>query len=95
MKLAPMIRNARAEADLSLRVLAQRVRCSPSHLSRLERGERGHVPSKRLIERLARALGLNLDVLLLASGRIPADVLHAMQKTPNACNRVRRMRAVA
>jgi transcriptional regulator with XRE-family HTH domain len=89
-----MIRAARAEACLSLRDLAARVQCSPSHLSRLENGAR-EVPSPRLLTKLATVLKLDRDEVFVAAGRIPGDIVRWITMTPNALPRLRRLQREA
>jgi transcriptional regulator with XRE-family HTH domain len=89
-----MLRAARAAADISLRELASRVRCSPSHLSRLENGDHRYA-SPDLLTRVAEVLDLDHDAVFIASGRIPHDLMAWISTTPNALTRIRRMQGRA
>jgi transcriptional regulator with XRE-family HTH domain len=54
-------RVVRSRGSLSQRELADAVGVSPAYISRIERGER--VPSLQLVERVARALGVDVGWL--------------------------------
>jgi transcriptional regulator with XRE-family HTH domain len=73
MKLAPLVRTARAKLGLNLRDLADRVGVSASFLSRIERGEHVRISSRRL-ERLATALELSVDEVFRRAKRLPPDI---------------------
>jgi transcriptional regulator with XRE-family HTH domain len=72
----------REERGRSLRATAEDLGVAPSHLSRLERGEKA--PSEELIHRAAIYYGIDDDVVALASGRIPQDVLAILLAHPEA-----------
>lgn len=88
MNLGSMIAASRKKASLSLRELARRAKISPSHLSRIENGNR-EKPSAQLVARLARALKADADALYVASGRLPPDVERWLLATPRAVARLR------
>jgi transcriptional regulator with XRE-family HTH domain len=67
-----LVRSQRRHLGLSLEVLAERVDTSAPHLSRIERGERGHL-GLELRDRLAEELGLPPESILEADPRLPAD----------------------
>lgn len=77
MVLADTLASSRQRVGLSLAALADAAGTSPSHLSRLERGERKGV-SAALLERIARALRIDPAVLLGAAGVLAADVSVAL-----------------
>jgi DNA-binding XRE family transcriptional regulator len=53
------IKGLREKRGLTQEELAEKVKCSPGHLSKVERGERA--PSLKLMMRIARVLRCNLD----------------------------------
>jgi transcriptional regulator with XRE-family HTH domain len=62
----------RQQAGLSVADVARATGCDPSHVSRLERGERA--PGRRIVQRLCLALRLSQtesESLLLAAGYAP------------------------
>lgn len=59
-----------AQQGLSARALARQVRISPSYVTRVLAGERTP-PTNAVIERMARALDLNPNRLLMEAGRHP------------------------
>ena len=61
----------------SLRAAAADLEVAPSHLSRLERGERS--PSQDLTHRMAAYYGVAQEVVGLADGRVPDDVIAILQ----------------
>src|SRR6266542_576284 len=67
------IARARQQAGLSLSRVARAAGTSPSHLSRIERGERTGV-SADLIERLARELHVDAAHLLAPAGLLPVAI---------------------
>ena len=75
--LGDVIRQARKRQALSLRAVASGIGVNAAHLSRVETGK--VKPSARLIDRLARVLGLDADQLLLMSGRVPHDLRPAAE----------------
>jgi transcriptional regulator with XRE-family HTH domain len=58
-----------------------------SHLSRLERGERGY--NEALGFRLADYYGLSREELALLEGKIPDDVVRILQEHPYEIERLR------
>lgn len=80
---------------MSLSEVAGACGISPSHLSRIERGDTSRVPSEALARRIAKRLGLDADAVLVASGRIPGDVEKYLVRTPGAIERVREMMRAA
>ncbi len=57
---------------MGLKRLAREVGVGQSHLSRVERGVAP--ASEPLLRRLAGVLGADVEVLLVASGRLPSDI---------------------
>jgi len=95
MKLGPLIREARTGAGLSLAELGRRVRCSSGYLCRIEQGDRSRRPSTHLLVRLASALRLKVDVVFVAAGRVPDDLVKFLLSTPEALAELRRMQQEA
>jgi transcriptional regulator with XRE-family HTH domain len=73
MKLADLVRTARAKREVNLRDLADDVGVSASFLSRIERGEHVRISDTRLT-RLAEALDLTIDEVFRCARRLPPDV---------------------
>lgn len=64
--LGEIIRQQRVKIPLTLQELASKTSVSPSHLGRIERGER--FPSARILKRIARPLGFEEDELFTLAG---------------------------
>jgi adenine-specific DNA methylase len=88
MGIGEYIREKRRGLNLSLRALSGRIRVSPAHLSRVERGL---VPaSDDLLSAIAGALGLAGDELLLIAGRLPRSWQETVAASPErAAQRLR------
>lgn len=67
---------------MGLRELARKTDLSPTFLSSLETGNRPGLPSEASMRRLARALGADLDSLMLAAGKLPEDVVRYLTQNP-------------
>jgi len=68
-------------AEFSLRRVALEIGVEPSYLSKVERGI-VPPPSEATIQRLAKALDEDADVLLALAGKVSADVQQAILKRP-------------
>ena len=81
------IQELRLQKGWRLRDLAERVGVGQTHLSRIEneRLNYGEYPSTPLIHRLAGALDVCEDELLLLSKRIPETVKKRVLERPDAC----------
>lgn len=66
--LGKRIRDARIKAQQTLRGLARELELSPSYLNDIEFDRR--VPSHEVLRQIADQLGLELDALLAAAGRV-------------------------
>jgi transcriptional regulator with XRE-family HTH domain len=64
--LGEIIRQQRVAIPLTLQELAQKADVSPSHLGRMERGER--FPSARILRRIAKPLGFDEEELFTLAG---------------------------
>jgi transcriptional regulator with XRE-family HTH domain len=76
--LGEIIRRQRVTIPLTLNELAMMSGVSPSHLGRIERGER--YPSARVLRRIAKPLGLGEDGLFTLAGYLspqPSGVAEA------------------
>lgn len=84
---ATLLRELREAQKRSLRTAASDLGMAPSHLSRLERGERSSSPE--VSRRLANYYGISSELLELADGRIPTDVIQILLEHPNEIDRLR------
>jgi len=66
ISLGEIIRQQRVTIPLTLQELADQARVSPSHLGRIERGER--FPSARILRKIAKPLGFEEDELFTLAG---------------------------
>lgn len=82
------VRRMRAELGISQRVLAASVGVGAPHLSRIERGE--EQPSEGLLVRIAEALDLDADELVLRAGLVPAWMASALASDPTRAIRTLR-----
>ncbi|MBA7482987.1 hypothetical protein ES707_18492 [subsurface metagenome] len=64
--LGEIIRQQRITTPLTLQELAKKAGVSPSHLGRMERGER--FPSARILRRIAKPLGFEEEELFTLAG---------------------------
>ncbi len=64
--MGEIIRQQRVAIPLTLQELAQKAGVSPSHLGRMERGER--FPSARILRRIAKPLGFDEEELFTLAG---------------------------
>jgi len=65
-ELGKIIKRQRVAADLTLQQLSSRAGVSPSHLGRVERGQR--FPSAHILHRIAGPLGFDEDELFTLAG---------------------------
>jgi transcriptional regulator with XRE-family HTH domain len=79
------LRQARKERRESLRDAAATIDVAPSHLSRLERGQKG--ASDELLQRAARHYGLDPD--LLVESPVPRDVIAIIEEHPELIDEIR------
>ncbi len=71
----------RQDRSFSVRQLAQRIDVEPSYLSKIER-DQVPPPSEATINRLARELGENPDLLLAMAGKVSSDLQQIIRRRP-------------
>lgn len=74
------IRSGRAAKSMNQHDLADAVGVGVPHISKIEAGREN--PSEALLQRIAVALDLDADELLIASGRIPERFMEALVAHP-------------
>lgn len=84
---AQVLRNLRESQGRSLRTAASELGLAASFLSRIERGERSYSPE--LGQRIAHYYGVSREVLDLADGRLPDDIIKILQDHPEEIDRLR------
>ena len=84
---ASLLRDLRRQQGRSLRSAAADIGVAPSQLSRLERGQRGLAPG--VSERLSSYYGVSADVVVLAQGEVPVDIVRILQAHPEAIEELR------
>jgi len=77
-----LIRKLRKAKDLGLRELAEKVGVSFVNISHIENGRSG--ASRKVIQKLAKALDYDMDKLLAAADEIGEDVERIIRKIPSA-----------
>lgn len=77
---AEILREIRQRQGKSLREAATELGVNAGHLSRVERGEKGI--STQIVARAADYYGLDAELLLLAEGRLPDDVVSIFRENP-------------
>ena len=86
--LASLLRELRDQQGASLRAAAKALDVDPSHLSRLERGEKP--ASDRLLTRASRYYDVPLQRLELAKGALPDDIVEILLERPGLIDKLRR-----
>jgi transcriptional regulator with XRE-family HTH domain len=86
-ELAELLRDLRRSRGESLREAANGLGIDPSHLSRIERGQKQ--ASEPLRERAAKYYAVDDVVLDLAAGDIPDDVVEILRQHPELISRLR------
>lgn len=84
---ASLLRRLRREHGRSLRSTASDLGMAPSQLSRIERGYRSL--SQDLQDKMATYYGVSSDLVALAEGRVPDDVLTILRRHPEELQRLR------
>jgi len=75
-----IIKQQRIALQLTLQQLADKSGVSPSHLGRIERGQR--FPSAHILRKIAKPLGFDEDELFTLAGYLSSDTLSVAEKTP-------------
>jgi len=78
--LGELLRQQRVAIPLTLQELAASSGVSPSHLGRVERGER--FPSASILRRIARPLGFEEDELFTLAGYLSSQPPGVAESTP-------------
>ncbi len=85
--VAKLLRDLRDERGESLRNAARNIEVTPSHLSRVESGEKS--PSTELQDRASDYYGVPRELMHLAAGDLPEDVVEILRKHPEAIDDLR------
>ena len=75
-----LLRSMRRESGVSIKRLAPALGVTYSYVSKLEHG--ATLPSEKLVYKTAKYFSQNPNELLLAAGKIPADILKILQEHP-------------
>jgi putative DNA methylase len=81
MNIADLLKSRREALGLSLRAVASRCTVDVAHLSRVEAG--AAPPSDALLAKLAEALAVPRDELLLVAGRLPPSLRRLVEQDPH------------
>ena len=73
MSFGASVRARRIAERISLNEIAKRISVSPAYWSRVER-ELANPPSDKHVQRAAAILGVRMDELFIAAGRLPPDM---------------------
>jgi transcriptional regulator with XRE-family HTH domain len=84
---ADLLRSLRRRQGRSLRSAAADIGVAPSQLSRIERGQR--TLAEGMPERLASYYGVPAEIIALAQGDVPEDVVRILQRHPEELDRLR------
>ncbi|MFC1906218.1 helix-turn-helix domain-containing protein, partial [Chloroflexota bacterium] len=80
MEFGKRLRELRKQAGLTQRELADKVNISFTYLSKIESGAMPP-PSRDILFRLADALDIDREELLISAGRIPSDIAQMLKNT--------------
>ena len=86
LEFGPKLRDLRMQAGLSLRELGDKAGIDPTYISKIESGAKPP-PSKKVILRLAQALDVNEEELLILAGRIPHGMIVGRITHSSRCQR--------
>lgn len=78
--LGQRIKKERLALGLTQRELADAIGITVPYMSKIEAGK--ETPTEEKIVKVAEVLGLNADELILATGRMPADVMDRLAADP-------------
>ena len=79
-KFGGLFRRLRKEAGMGIKRLAPELGVTYSYLSKLENG--ATLPSEKLVYKTAQYFSCDPNPLLLAAGKVPADILRILQENP-------------
>ena len=85
--VAALLKEMRDRRGESLRAAARGLGVDASYLSRIENGSR--VPSTELQDRASKHYGLDPDLVQLAAGRVPDDVVRILRDHPEVLQELR------
>jgi transcriptional regulator with XRE-family HTH domain len=80
-----VLRELREQSGSSLRAVANDLGIAPSHLSRIERGEKGGSPA--LVAKVADYYGV--DKRSIGTGELPSDIVRILLETPGLVEELR------
>lgn len=86
--LTNLLRDLRESNGRTLRQAAKDLDVNPAYLSRVERGEKP--ASQAIQDRLAAYYEVEPEVIRIASGQFPADVVQILQDNPEAMDLLRK-----
>jgi HTH-type transcriptional regulator, competence development regulator len=86
--LTNLLRDLRESNGRTLRQAAKDLDVNPAYLSRVERGEKP--PSQAIQSRLAAYYEVEPEVIEVASGKLPPDVVRILQANPHALDMLRK-----
>jgi transcriptional regulator with XRE-family HTH domain len=85
---ASLLRELRRSQGRTLRSAASELGVAPSQLSRMERGERA--VGDDAVTRLSEYYKVPPEVISLAQGNVPADIVEILRAHPSEIDRLRR-----
>jgi transcriptional regulator with XRE-family HTH domain len=85
--LPELLRELRENKGKSLRSTASELGVNPSYLSRLETGRKA--PSPAFLNKVARLYAVPQEMLDLAEGRLPQDIVEIFQENPTLLDEFR------
>ena len=90
MTFGERLRELRKAKNFSQRVLADKVGINFTYLSKVEseKLDFAQYPSEELIRKLAKALGADVDELLLLAKKIPTDIRDRVIERPDAFRKI-------
>jgi transcriptional regulator with XRE-family HTH domain len=88
MGFGTSVRARRMERGIGLNDFAERVGVSPAYWSRVER-EQENPPRDQLVAQAAAILGVQLDDLFIAAGRLPPDMRDDLREVVQAYRKLR------
>jgi len=93
MTFGERVRELRKTKNLTLRDMATKVEIDFTYLSKIENGKLdfSDYPSEKLIRRLAKALGGDVDELLLLAEKIPDEIRKRVVERPDVFRKIARL----